>query len=49
MECVMSIPVWDADIKSELADMRDMPLSEISGGSCQIPERDAISPFNSSI
>jgi hypothetical protein len=49
MECAMSIPVLDADIESELADVRDVPLSEISGGSCQIPARDDISAFNSSI
>ena len=49
LECAMSIPVLDADIESELADMRDVPLSEISGGSCQIPARDDISAFNSSI
>jgi hypothetical protein len=45
----MSIPVLDADIESELADIRDVPLAEISGDSCQIPSRDGISAFNSSI
>src|SRR5271154_6362164 len=39
LECAMSIPVLDADIESELADMRDVPLAEISGDSCQIPAR----------
>jgi hypothetical protein len=45
----MSIPVLDADIESELADMRGVPLAEIPGDSCQIPARDDISAFNSSI
>jgi hypothetical protein len=49
----MIVSIQEADLESDLTDLRNVPLAEIVGrglaGTGTIPARDDISAFNSSI